>query len=190
MNKETVSRFFRDPPELTTKRLVLRRLLKTDYRDMYEYACDQEVTRYLTWEAHPDPHYTLRYLSYIVPKYRSGEFHDWAVISKETHKMIGTCGFTSFSYAHNSAEIGYVLNREYWGHGLACEAIKAVMRIGFMELNLHRIEAKYMIENAQSRRVMEKCGMHFEGYQRESMHIKGNYCDIGYAAILRGEWKK
>ncbi len=188
MNRDTVSRFFRDPPDLSTKRLFLRRLLKTDYRDMYEYASDNEVTRYLTWDVHPDPHYTMRYLSYIIPKYRTGEFHDWAVILKESGKMIGTCGFTSFSYTHNSAEIGYVLNRDYWGRGLICEAIRAVMRVGFMELNLHRIEAKYMINNAKSRRVMEKCGMSFEGIQREAMYIKGNYETIGVCAILASEY--
>ena len=188
MNKDSVARLFRDPPELLTPRLLLRRLQKKDYLDMHDYSRDSEVTKFLTWEPHPDPHYTMRYLSFIIPKYRSGEFHDWAVIHLETGKMIGTCGFTSFNYMHNSAEIGYVLNRNYWGRGLAAEAIRAVMRVGFFDLNLHRIEAKYMIGNEKSRRVMEKCGMQFEGVQRDAMYIKNRYETIGIFSILSADY--
>ena len=188
MNKDTAARYFRDPPEIVTSRLVLRRIKKTDYRDMYDYSCDEEVTRYLTWDPHPDANYTLRYIAYILPKYRSGEFHDWAVIWKENKKMIGTCGFTSFDYNHNSGEIGYVLNRDYWGRGIAKEAASAVLRVGFLDLNLHRIEAKFMQGNAQSLRVMEKCGMTFEGYRREAMYIKNRYETIGICSILASEY--
>ncbi len=184
MNKDTVIRYFRDPPEIVTDRLILRRMKKTDYRDMYEYACNPEVTRYLTWEPHPNPTYTIRYLAYVATRYRAGEFFDWAVTLKDSGKMIGTCGFTSFSYPHNVGEIGYVLNPDYWGRGIAAEAVRAVMRFGFFTLNLHRIEAKYMVGNDRSRRVMEKAGMVFEGIQRESMYIRDSYRDIGICAIL------
>ena len=188
MTKDTVIRYFRDPPGIVTQRLVLRRMKKTDYHDMFAYAKDPAVTEHLTWEPHPDANYTLRYLAYIIPKYRSGEFHDWAVIWKETKTMIGTCGFTSFNYSHNSGEIGYVLNRDYWGYGIAAEAVRAVLRVGFMDLNLHRMEAKYMIGNDRSRRVMEKCGMTFEGFRREAMYIKGKYTTIGVCSILYDDY--
>ena len=188
MNKEIVQRYFRDPPEIQTPRLLLRRLKKSDYRDMYEYACDPAVTEYLTWQPHPNPAWTMRYLAYVATRYRAGEFYDWAVIYKENQKMIGTCGFTSFSYDHNSGEIGYVLNPAYWGQGLAVEAVRAVMGVGFLTLNLHRIEAKFMIENNRSRRVMEKSGMSFEGYQRDAMYVLDRYRTIGVCAILFSEY--
>ena len=102
--------------------------------------------------------------------------------------MIGTCGFTRFHTDANSAEIGYVLNPLYWGLGIAPEAVRAVMRFGFRELHLHRIEARYMVGNNRSRRVMEKVGMEFEGISRESMFVKGKYVSVGTCAILRGEY--
>ena len=102
--------------------------------------------------------------------------------------MIGTCGFTSFSYDHNSGELGYVLNRNYWGQGLAVEAVRAVMEVGFLTLNLHRIEARFMQGNERSRRVMEKSGMIFEGYQREAMYILDKYRTIGTCAILFSDY--
>ncbi len=189
MTKENVIRYFRDLPELETERLLLRRMKKLDYRDMYDYACREDVTQYLTWYPHPNPMYTLRYLTYIVTRYRAGEFFDWAVVCKENRKMIGTCGFTTFHYEHNSAELGYVLHPDYWGKGLAPEAVRAVMDIGFRTFQLHRIEARFMEGNDRSRRVMEKVGMTFEGMQRESMYIKEHYVTVGSCAILSSEYR-
>ena len=104
--------------------------------------------------------------------------------------MIGTCGFTSFDFRNNSAEVGYVLNRSYWGKGIAPEALDAVIAFGFDELILRRIEAKFIIGNDNSRRVMEKCGMQFEGVLRSSMMVKHEYRDIGICSILSDEYIK
>lgn len=192
MNRENIQRIFRDPPVMQTKRLTLRRMLKSDYRDMYEYASQPIVTRYLLWDIHDSEAYTYKYLQYIQSRYRLGEFYDWAVVLRDPEggrgKMIGTCGFTRFHHEHNGAEIGYVLNPAYWGMGLAPEAVSAVMRFGFTELRLHRIEARYMLGNNASRRVMEKVGMTFEGVARESMFVKGVFVSVGTCSILRSEY--
>lgn len=188
MTHEEISRTFRDPPVIETQRLTLRRMLKRDHSDMYEYACRREVTEYLLWDIHPTQAYTQRYLAYIQTRYRAGDFYDWAVIWKKTDKMIGTCGFTRFNTESNSAEVGYVLNPSFWGIGIAPEAVRAVLRFGFNELNLHRIEARYMAPNLRSRRVMEKVGMEFEGISRDSMFVKGRYVSIGTCAILRNDY--
>ena len=188
MNKDTVTRYFRCMPEIVTPRLLLRSIRKTDYRDMYSYSRDAEVTRYLTWEPHTCESYTQRYLAYILPKYRSGEFYDWAVIWRESGQMIGTCGFTSLNCEHNYGEVGYVLHRSFWGKGIAPEALRAIMRVGFMDLNLHRIESKFIKGNDRSRRVMEKCGMQFEGFRRQAMYIKGKYETIGVCSLLASEF--
>lgn len=188
MNRDEITRTFRDPPVLETPRLYLRKMLKKDSADMYEYACRSDVTEYLLWEPHSSEMYTYKYLSYIQSRYRAGDFYDWAIIWRESDKMIGTCGFTRLNVESNSAEIGYVLNPAYWGIGLAPEAVRAVMKFGFWQLRLHRIEARYMVGNERSRRVMEKVGMTYEGVGRDSMHVKDKYVSIGTCAILRNEY--
>lgn len=190
MKKEKIYRIFSHLPELTTDRLTLRRMLTVDASDMYEYASRPDVTKYLTWYPHPDRDYTREYLQYIGNRYSAGMFYDWAVIYEPDCKMVGTCGFTSFNCSSDSAEVGYVLNPEYWGKGIATEALERVIRFGFEELNLHRIEAKYICGNDRSRHVMEKVGMTFEGVFREGMLVKGNYVDVGVCAILAAEWEK
>jgi ribosomal-protein-alanine N-acetyltransferase len=104
--------------------------------------------------------------------------------------MIGTCGFTSLSLENQCGEIGFVLNSKYWGMGIAKEAANLVIKYGFEVLELNRIEARYMSENTQSRRVMEKCGMSYEGTYRSSLFVKGKYRDVGICAILKDEFFK
>ena len=71
MSRDTVLRIFRDPPIIETERLYLRRMLKRDSEDMYEYSSSREVTRYLLWEPHISETYTRKYLVYLQGQYRS-----------------------------------------------------------------------------------------------------------------------
>ena len=188
MKREEIYRIFSNIPTFNTERLTLRRMLVSDADDMYEYACRDSVTRYLTWKPHKSRDYTREYLQYIGTHYIIGDFFDWGVIHNRDDKFIGTCGFTRFDYNHNCGEIGYVLNPEYWGQGIALEAVREVMKFGFEVLGLNRIEAKFIEGNESSRRVMEKAGMTFEGYLRRAMLIKGEYKTIGIYSILSDEF--
>ena len=188
MKREEIGRLFSAMPTLETERLWLRPMRMSDSSDMYEYARRRDVTEYLLWSPHPSEQYTRDYLRYIEKRYAIGEFYDWAVVEKASGRMIGTCGFTRFDFPHNGGEIGYVLNPSVHGKGYATEAAGRVLRFGFENLSLHRIEAKFMEGNASSLRVMEKLGMRLEGYRRDGMLVKGRYRTIGVCAILAGEW--
>lgn len=188
MNKHFIYNIFSRIPILDTERLILRRMKVDDAEDMFDYARRADVTKYLIWECHADVGYTREYLQFVQKQYEEGEFYDWAIIDRASGRMIGTCGFTSFDDDNNSAEIGYVLNPDFRGRGLMPEAINEILKFGFLRLNLNRIEAKYMEGNDASRRVMEKCGMSFEGTHRSSMYIKGSYRTVSVCAILRDEF--
>ncbi|MBE6709069.1 MAG: GNAT family N-acetyltransferase [Ruminococcaceae bacterium] len=190
MNKDEIIKVFRNIPVLETEHLILRRMQKSDADDMYDYAKRHDTTRYLLWNPHPDRKFTYQYLVYLNHQYKVGEFHDWAVIERESDRMIGTCGFTRFDYGNDGAEIGYVLNPDFWGRGYATEAVRRVIRFGFDYLGLHRLEAKYMEGNNASRRVMEKCGMTFEGVRRDSIFVKGGFVSVGVCSILRTEYNQ
>ena len=189
MTKSRRLRIFQHIPTLHTSRLTLRRMLPSDYRDMYEYACLPQVTEYLLWSPHVDADQTYRYLQSLQASYKQGEFYDWAVVLNEKGKMIGTCGYTEFDHENRRAEIGYVLNPRYWGHGIATEAVSAVMEFAFCELDINRLEAHFIEGNDRSRRVMEKCGMAFEGMLRQYMFIKGQYRNIGFCAATRDRFR-
>ena len=175
-------------PALNTDRLILRKISLDDTDDMYEYAKNKEITKYLTWSPHQSKSVTFEYISYLQTRYSAGEFYDWAVVHRDSGKMIGTCGFTRFDFKNDGAEIGYVINPEYHGQGIATEALERVIKYGFENLALARIECRYMVENLASRKVMEKSGMTFEGIRRKGVLVKGEYRDIGICSITREEF--
>ena len=188
MRSDYLEFFKSDNTVIETPRLRLRKMSRRDKNDMYEYASRDSVTKYLLWRTHPDIEHTKRYLDYITTLYKSGDFFDFAVEYRENSKMIGTCGFASIDAANNSAEVGYVLSPDYWGQGIATEALTALLRFAFCDMKLNRVEARYMTENIASRRVMEKCGMTFEGVMRKKLLVKGSYRDIGVCSILSEEY--
>ena len=189
MKREIIYRLFSNIPELKTQRLILRKMLVRDADDMFEYAKRADVTKYLTWNPHPNRNYTREYLEYISTRYSVGEFYDWAVTTADEGKMIGTCGFTRFDYNSNYAEVGYVINPEYWGNGYATEALDTVIKFGFERLALRRIEARHMEGNIASRRVMEKVGMTYEGTLRSALLVKGEYKNICVCSLINSNFR-
>ncbi len=173
-----VKTVFENPPTIESDRLILTKILPEHAQDMHEYSCDDDVTRFLTWSSHKTFKETERYINLLQKKYRSGVFNDWGLILKENGKFIGTCGFTSFDFPNNTAEIGYVLAKQYWGKGLAVEAAQRVMLFGIEELKLCGFCAKCIQGNNASLRVMQKCAMTVEGIYSNSMFIKGEYKTI------------
>lgn len=190
MKLNLIKRIFSKIPTIYTDRLILREMRRSDAKDMYEYSCNPETSKYLLWDVHKSPDFTKEFIDYVISKYKSGEYSDWALVYKENSKMIGTTGFTRIDEENRVAEIGYVLNPDYWGMGLATEAAAAAIKFAFETLNMHRVEAKFMFGNDASLKVMKKLGMKFEGYQRDLMFVKGKYRTIGTASILKSEYYK
>jgi RimJ/RimL family protein N-acetyltransferase len=87
------------------------------------------------------------------------------------------------------ANIGFCLNREYWGKGYATETAMGLLNYGFAELQLQRVEANCDPENSASRRLLEKIGMTYEGLLREKVLIHGEHRDYLVYSILKNEWK-
>lgn len=185
---ESLLAVFSKPPTLVTDRLIMRKMLVSDAEDMFDYASRVETARYLLWSPHESLKFSKRYLTFLQGQYRNENFYDFALVEKESGKMIGTCGFTRFDLENNSAEVGYVLNPDFWGQGLAAEALRRLMRFGFSELSLHRLTAKIMDGNRGSMRVAEKCGMRHEATHKNAMLIKGRYRTIHEFAILSEEF--
>ncbi len=182
-------RFVGGPPTLETERLVLRKMTLDDAGAVFAYASDPEVTRYVSWETHRSLEDSRAFLELVARKYEGGGEPDWGIVYKGDGRFVGTCGFVNWSPEHARAEMGYVLHRDYWGRGLMVEAVRAMIRFGFGRMDLNRIEARCIAENAVSTRVMEKAGMTYEGTLRQREFLKGAYRDMKLYAILRREYR-
>lgn len=177
------------PPLVTleTERLVLRPLTPGDAEDIFAYACDPEVFVYLPLDHHADMDATRDFIVRTLAGHEAGTKADWGMVLKETGRLIGTCGFWTWG-GGGRAELGYFLGREHWGRGLVTEASERIVRFGFEDCMLNRIEAVCDVDNIGSARVMEKCGMVFEGTMRQRMIMHESYRDMKMYAILREDW--
>jgi ribosomal-protein-alanine N-acetyltransferase len=175
---------FRDLPELRTERLLLRKFTLDDAADMFEIASDPEVARLVPWDMARSINDTRQSLQSMVDSYRAGRVMPWAVVLVNTGKLIGSCGYYWWMVNHDRAEMGYVLARPYWNQGLMTEAGQAVIRFGFRVMGLHRVEARCLLDNSASEKVLLKLGMTFEGIQREALYAAGKYHTLKVFALL------
>ena len=177
--------YFASLPELETSRLVLRPLKMKDAKDIFAYASDPDVARYVLWEPHKTVADTRNYIRYIRALYHRGLPASWAVTLRESGQVIGTIGFMWYSDANSAAEIGYSFSKAHWNMGYATEALRTVMESVFRTLPVNRLEAQHDVRNPASGRVMEKCGMRKEGVLRQRIKNKGEFVDVALWSFLR-----
>ena len=186
----SIRKSFRRIPELETERLYLRKLTLRYARDFYEYAKDPETSKYLLWSPHPSLRYTVQYVLFLQKQYARGRFFDWAVIDKESGKMIGTCGFTEIYEKENRCEVGYVFSPAFHRRHLAPEALERVLRYGFLELGLNKASARFMEDNIASRKVAERMGFWNDTEKTEYFAKNGKLQKIYTYSLLKSEFLK
>ena len=191
--------FFSCLPTLETDDLILRRPRMKDAADIYAYASDERVSRYVLWEPHRSVSETRSCLRDMIRRARAGYPSSWVITLKNgpegtvpsgpsgAGKVIGTIGFVWYSAGNSSAEIGYSLSADYWNRGYATQALRAVSAEAFRSLPLNRLEAQHDLRNPASGRVMEKSGFHREGVLRSRVLNKGEYIDAVLYSLLRSD---
>ena len=112
-----------------------------------------------------------------------------AAVDTETGRMIGEFMLRLKSSERRQGEIGWSIHPDVQGRGLATEGAAEMLRLGFDELGLHRIEAGADPRNVASIRVMEQLGMRREALFVESEFSKGEWASDVIYAILECEWR-
>jgi len=151
---------------IETERLILRFWEETDLMDFYLYASQPGVGELAGWHHHKSIDESRDILEMFIENKS-----DWAMVLKETNKVVGSFGFhnpiwingdenSEFRNLKNTS-IGYVLAKPYWGRGLMLEALNAVIKYVFDNDIVQVIAISHFKHNNQSRRVIEKAGFKF-----------------------------
>jgi len=111
-----------------------------------------------------------------------------AIETLDSALLVGLCGIAVL-HGSEQGEIWYLVRPDHWGRGIARRAAGELLRIGFSELNLHRMFATCLPENPASSHVLEKIGMRREGYQAKNLKIHGVWHDSVLYATPRSEWE-
>ena len=171
--------------ELRTERLVLREFRLDDEVAVHQYGSDEEVTRYLTWGPN-SPADTAAYLKKVLREAaREPRTSFTLAVATLDDELIGVANLATTD-TQSTAELGYVLARDQWGHGYATEVARRLIVFGFNELGLRRITATCHPDNFASARVLEKAGMHFERTLRDHLGDRGGWRAFAVAVSDEG----
>jgi len=173
---------------LKTPRLVLRRMTLDDVPAAFRnWASDERVPKHHSWDVYTDVEPLREYVAKRIADYEKPDCYDWAIIFDG--EMVGAINLHAITDKAEHVELGYSLGSKWWGMGIMTEAVGAVIRFAFEELNANKVNAAYDTENPASGRVMQKNGMTQEGLLREhKMHKDGTRGDLAWYAILKSEW--
>lgn len=148
---------------LETERLLLRRLVMDDLDALYKLYSDPEIRQYFP-EGVLNYEETREELEWFLnghPKHP--ELGLWATIHKPSGKFVGRCGLLPWTIeGRHEVEIAYLLDKEFWGQGLASEGALAIRDYAFKKLGLPRLVCLIDPKNIASQKVAEKIGMTLE----------------------------
>ena len=176
---------------LRTARLNLRPHRLTDLDDLLRFHSSPDIVRYVPWPVR-DRAQTRAALELKLAQTTLTEPGQWLVLAvelRETAAVIGEVLLNWSSRTDRQGEIGFALDGDYHGQGLAAEAARAMLRLGFQDLRLHRIIGVCIDENAASRRLLERLGMTREAHLIDSEFFKGAWVSQLVYAIREDTWR-
>ena len=176
-------------PTLATDRLQLRPVTMEDIEFIYTLFAAPETNLYSSYDNLKTIEEAKEmYETYLKPGFPT---HFRLLIElKDSKTPLGTLGLYLYSEKNRRAELGYDLAKEHWGKGYMTEAVSEVIRYGFTELGLNRIEATVDTRNTSSFRLLERVGFRREGLLRQRHYYRGSYQDELYYGLLKLDWKK
>lgn len=167
---------------LTSPNLLLRPIKKGDLSSMHALSSNPEVEKYNTMGIPKDISVTKSILKDRLKDNKIVPFQNYtlAILEKGTGNFIGMFGIVRGRPKQQKAELWYKFHPDFWGKGLATEAVHCVLDFCFDEMKLHRVEAGCAVENIASIRVLEKVGMSREGLARKILPLDSGWSD-GYS---------
>ena len=122
------------------------------------------------------------------PAWIDGTSATFAIVGNKTEALVGAISLM-IKREHRRAELGYWIALDCWNRGYATEASQRIIDFGFETLGLHRIEARHLVRNPASGRVMQKVGMQQEGVERDHVIKWDRHESLAVYSILEPEWR-
>lgn len=177
---------------LETNRLILRRFTMDDLEPIFNHCwSDPEVFKWTNYTPmtcaddviHAAGMFTDKWLG----AYDRDNRYSWAIELKSTGEVIGRLFGMNPDDSLRQIELTYELGRSWWNQGLMTEAVKAVIDFFFCEVGFNRIQSHHADKNPASGKVMQKCGMTYEGTLRQACQCNNGLFDKVNYAILASD---
>ncbi|MDH7443993.1 GNAT family N-acetyltransferase [Aquimarina sp. 2201CG14-23] len=175
--------------ELHSDRLLLRGVELSDLSEVHQLLSIPEVDKYNALGIPTNKEVTSVYLNEWIDNRKMRKELVFALNLLEDDVFIGLISLRIGNAKYSIGSMWYKLHPNFWGKGYATESVKRILKFGFEEIGLHRIEAGCAIGNIGSIRVLEKSGMIKEGHKRKVLPLKSGWSDNYEFAMLDEDWK-
>lgn len=176
--------------ELSTNRLSLVPLSQKEIQFVHTLHSSPDVDFYNTLGIPATIEDTEAIMDEMVSENKKEETRKFTFCIKCNDQSIGLIALNLGNKKYEIGEIWYKFLPEFWQQGFATEALKEVINLGFLKLNLHRIEAGCASENIGSVKVLEKAGMIREGHKRQHLPLKSGWADCYEYGMLISDLKE
>ncbi|HEY9738517.1 MAG TPA: GNAT family N-acetyltransferase [Trichocoleus sp.] len=184
---ETIKSAIAVQPTLCTERLILRPFSLADAPNVQRLAGEWDIAARTLVIPHPYPDGLAEQWIRSHPQdFAAGNAVNFAITLID-NTLCGAIGLGLVA-ENQLAELGYWIGKPYWGNGYCTEAARALLKFGFLNLGLNRIQATHYSDNPASGRVMQKIGMTHEGRRRQHTFRWGEFKDIELYGILKQDW--
>jgi len=170
-------------PSMRTSLLKLRLLEFADAEVLHNIYQTEGVLRYFPTTTPPPLERVERFIDNQKEHWDKYGYGNWGILPDGEKQIAGWAGL-QFLPDLDETEVGYLLDKPFWGRGFATEAAGASLGFGFEQCNLEHIIALVHPENLASRRVIEKCGMTYV----DTIHLWG--IDLMRHRLEADEWNK
>ena len=178
------SEIFMAFPTLHTKRLDLIEIEQRHLSDLFELFGDENVTKYYNVETLTKEKEAQQILDWFKSIFQDKSGIRWGITLKGHKNIIGTIGYNSYTKGHR-ANLGYDLQKVHWNNGYIKEAIAEVLKYGFNQLGINRIEAEIIPGNIYSEKALLSLGFKKEGILRDWMLWNDKHYDMIMYSLLR-----
>lgn len=149
----------------------------------------------------PDTERLVGGWSFPVSRYEQTRWYERAVADKsslrfiieviEGHKAIGMVNLVNIDWKNRSAFHGIRLyNSAPKGNGYGTDAVMAIMKYAFEELQLVRLDGSWVEYNQPSIRLYQKCGWSIEGTKKRAKYSRGEYYNVHFGGILAEDYHR
>ena len=177
-------------PVLDTPRLHLKQITSIDTNDLFALRSNMMVMKYVKRPIPKSVDEINELLEKINNNWQNNNGINWGITIKNNPQLIGMIGYHRIEKEHYRAEIGYMLDHNYWNKGITNEAIKSVINFGFKEMKLHSIEANIDPDNFVSGKLLLKHGFIKEAYLKENYFFNGTFLDTEIYSLLKSNYQK
>ena len=176
-------------PEIKTERLILGKVSPNDIPKIVAYAGNIKVAESTLNIPHPyDEDDAVFWINSAALGFKNKSQFTFAIRDKSTHDFLGGIGL-KIEPRFDRAAVGYWIAESFWNKGYTTEALEAILKFGFDELQLNKIYATHLIENPASGKVMIKNGMIKEGELKDHTKKGNRYRSLIQYRMTRDEFE-